>query len=285
MKKIIVLLFFLLAFGSVKSQTLDTSVWTPLYDAQGFYKNMVWNKVEWYGNAAYSVKLPMNMAVITGTVTANLDSALSRAWISIANFTTLSALLDSTVTFVRNFSEITSALDSTITFVRNFSEITSALDSTVTFIRNFSEVTSALDTLYAYVLSLPVVRTENTDTLRVEKLNELSIKKYSFRDTTSANQDTLSRRIFWGGNIAATADTFNLVSYFGFTKWFQVIMTTDDSIEVTAGTFQDALSDRWMIYPSESWTSEKFDISVTNNLLWKILGTGTASVRVRVWGY
>lgn len=144
-----------------------------------------------------------------------------------------------------------------------------------------------LDSIYTKtdVLSLPVVRTENTDTLRVERLNELSIKKFAFRDTTSVDQDTLSRRCFWGGNVTATSDTFNYMASLGFTKWFQVIITSDDSIEVTSSTFPNALSDRWMLYPAESWTSEKFDISATNNLIWKILGTGTASVRVRVWGY
>jgi hypothetical protein len=101
-----------------------------------------------------------------------------------------------------------------------------------------------------------------------------SMHGYAKRDTTNATADTLSRQI-------DLADTSNTLAD-KCSHWWQCWFTTDDTIQISSSASFPA-NDITIILPGETWTSEINDAAYVTNYYYKILGTGTASVRKRVW--
>lgn len=111
----------------------------------------------------------------------------------------------------------------------------------------------------------------------VDNLTDLSSLPFSGRDTVNGVPDSLSR-------LNDLADTCDTMSELGYTSWFQCLFATDDTIMVSESITFPA-NKTWYVYPSEAWTSEKYNISgITTNLYWKVSGSGTATVRRRMFG-
>ena len=116
---------------------------------------------------------------------------------------------------------------------------------------------------------------------------DFSVFRKSNRDSVGSSPDTLSRL---PGNFFLTAvvDTADNMTELGITKWYSLIIAPADTIVLsTSATFTNG--EYWIIYPNESWTSEKFNKFYTGNYYWKSLftggHTGTALVRWRYWGF
>lgn len=94
--------------------------------------------------------------------------------------------------------------------------------------------------------------------------------KYMFsgRDTVQSASDTMSVKI-------GTA----LKNKIG--DWFGLIITADDTIQVSTDT---NYTNKMIVYPNESLTTPKFLIKLFTNVYWKVLGTGSASVRYFFYG-
>jgi hypothetical protein len=99
-----------IVFNKANAQVLDTATWQIVTDPQGFYKNMVTNKIVWYGQAAYTVKIPIQMAMQIDSVkiyTTNKN-------VTVTNFP------DSTKTYTTNKNvTVTNFPDSTKVYTTN----------------------------------------------------------------------------------------------------------------------------------------------------------------------
>jgi hypothetical protein len=184
----------------------------------------------------------------TVTATATFDSTTSRAWVNILNFPT-------------TYPVRTTSTDSLRVVVMNLQTVINALDSIVV-----KKLKGQNDT----------VAVSNTSITNMNAYDWGKIK-FSYRDTVNSTADTVSR-------LCDLTDTTNSMASLGFTKWWQMIMTTDDTIQVSSSPLFPA-NKIWIINSNESWTSERFDVTQTTNYYYKVLGTGTALVRCRTWGY
>ncbi len=120
-----------------------------------------------------------------------------------------------------------------------------------------------------------VVSTTNpVPTQAIENTFEVSDSSFAVRDTNGTTNDTLSQQVRDGQTSLTTT----------YSKWFQVCIATDDTIIVSNSASFPA-TNSWYIYGSESWTSEKINADKTTNLFYKSSSTGTAYVRIRIWGY
>jgi len=129
--------------------------------------------------------------------------------------------------------------------------------------------------------------TVSNTSFNVSDTTDFSVFRKSNRDSVGSSPDTLSRL---PGNFFLTAvvDTADNMAELGITKWYSLIIAPADTIVLsTAVGFNNG--EYWIIYPNESWTSEKFNKFYTGNYYWKSLftggHTGTALVRWRYWGF
>ena len=98
-------------------------------------------------------------------------------------------------------------------------------------------------------------------------------KTYSGIDTSATLYDTLSRKISTTTNAMPTT----------FSRWFQVILMPNDTIEVsTAIGFTAGITET--ILPGYIWTSQQYDVTAFRNFYWRRKGTGTAEIYYRFFG-
>lgn len=96
---------------------------------------------------------------------------------------------------------------------------------------------------------------------------------YAEYDSTTTSIDTLSRQI--------NSSLDNLYTTFDY--YFQVIFAPDSTTQISTDTKFSA-NRTWVVRGGESWTSPKFDMTITN-LYWKRYGgTGIGIMRFSLWG-
>jgi hypothetical protein len=129
----------------------------------------------------------------------------------------------------------------------------------------------------SFILLFFIITVISTYSQYVQVVNSSNWSKieYGNRDTTNATADTLSRQIDLADTSKTLADKFK--------QWWQCWFTTDDTIQISSSASFPA-NDITIILPCETWTSQPNDVAYRTNYYWKILGTGTAYVRKRVWG-
>jgi hypothetical protein len=282
MKKLLLVLLLMVAgivFNKANAQVLDTATWQIVTDPQGFYKNMVTNKIVWYGQAAYTVKIPIQMAMQIDSVkiyTTNKNVTVTNFPDSTKTYTTnknvtVTNFPDSTKVFTTN-KNVTVTNDSIKIYSTDKSvTITNFPDSTRIYLTD-RNVTVTNDSFLIYTTNKNVTVTndsllfyttnKNATITNFSEITNVYKVKYSIGvyDTVGVDGlDTLSR-------LFDANDTCNSFSNWGFANWWKItIDNPSDTIEVCySATFGTGAT--YTILPLRTWTSEKNDISFFNNV-------------------